>query len=162
MPHVTGIAGIILSSGLMACCLALAGCGGVRAVPVSGTVTVDGKPVEHVGVNFAPLETSGAARPGSSGVTDAEGRFTLQTVGKRRVGGAVPGKHRVTLFEGGAPGAYDPYADSTLTPEELEAKLRQIRFKLPPEARDGSLTFEVPPGGASEANFQFNSAATPK
>jgi hypothetical protein len=136
--------------------LALAGCGGgVNAVPVSGIVTVNGKPLENVAVNFAPLGTEGAVGPGSSGVTDAQGHFTLKTVDERRVRGAVAGKHRVTLFEGRGADAYDPYADPTLKPEELAAKLEQIRFQLPPRARDGSLVFEVPPAGTDEARFEF-------
>lgn len=143
--------------------LLLTGCGsGVKAVPVSGTVTVDGTPLENVGVNFAPIGETGAVGPGSSGVTDAQGRFALETVGDRRADGAVVGKHRVTLFESRGEGADDPYADPNLKPEEREAKLEQIRFKLPPQARDGSLTFEVPPAGTAEANFQFTTTASPK
>lgn len=142
---------------------AMAGCGGgVRTVPVEGTVTVDGAPVEKVAVSFTPIGGQGTAGPGSSGVTDAQGRFSLRTIGDRRVTGAVPGKHRVTLSERAWPEGYDPYADPSLTPEQLAAKLAQVRFKLPLEARNGSLTFEVPPGGTSEAHFKFSSAAAKK
>lgn len=135
------------------------GCGSsVRTVPVEGTVTLDGAPLPGVAVNFTPIGSVGAVGPGSSGVTDEKGRFSLTTVGDRRRRGAVIGKHRVTLLE--PHGDYDPYADPNLTPEQLKAKLEQIRFsfKLPPEARDGSLTFEVPPEGTRKADFAFQSS----
>ena len=137
--------------------LAAAGCGGVDAVPVSGTVTVGDVPLENVAVNFTPIASEGAEGPGSSAVTDAQGRFALRTIGDRRARGAVVGKHRVTLSERAMAGPdSDPY-DPTITPEEAEARLRKISagYKLPPSARDGSLTFEVPPGGTSEADFAW-------
>jgi len=151
----------LLAAGAVALgCLALAGCGGgVPTVPVEGTVTLDGAPMENVRVNFAPVGGQGTAGPGSSGLTDAEGRFFLTTVADRRARGAVVGKHRVTLSEPAWSDGYDPYADATLTPQQRAGKLAQVRFKLPPEARDGSLTFEVPPGGTTAADFQLTSAA---
>ena len=151
--------GVVVAAGVAWGCLLLmaAGCGGVGAVPVSGTVTVDGVPVENVAVNFTPIASEGAEGPGSSGVTDAQGRFSLRTIGDRRARGAVVGKHRVTLSERAMAGPdSDPY-DPTITPEESEARLRKISasYKLPPSVRDGSLTFEVPPGGTSEADFAW-------
>lgn len=147
-------ASLLVVAGCMA--ILLAGCGGVAAVPVSGMVTVNGLPLENVAVNFTPIAAEGAEGPGSSGVTDAEGRFSLKTIGERRANGAVVGKHRVTLSEGGIEGTnLDPYSDPTLSPQEVASRLAQFRFKLPPAARDGTLTFEVPPGGTSEANFSW-------
>lgn len=133
-----------------------AGCGGVAAVPVSGRVTVNGEPLENVAVNFAPIAAEGAEGPGSSGVTDAAGRFSLKTIGERRVSGAVAGKHLVTLSEGGIEGTnFDPYSDPTLSQQEVAARLARFRYKLPPAARDGTLRFEVPPDGTSEADFSW-------
>lgn len=52
----------------------LMGCGGdMKVAPVSGIVTLDGKPLDRASVVFKP-EAGG--RP-SFGVTDAEGRFSL-------------------------------------------------------------------------------------
>jgi hypothetical protein len=113
--------------------------------------------VENVALNFTPISAEGAEGPGSSGVTDAQGRYSLRTIGDRRARGAVVGKHRVILSESLslAPNS-DPY-DPKITPEEAEARLRKISssYKLPPSARDGSITFEVPPGGTSEADFAY-------
>lgn len=92
----------------------LFGCGGgadtPELVPVSGTVTVDGQPVEGVTVMFAPKASGRKA----TGVTNSEGRYELvYTAGNY---GATPGEYRVviddqrevgvdadgnTMFEGG-------------------------------------------------------------
>jgi hypothetical protein len=77
--------------------LAAVGCGGPRYVPVSGVVTLNGKPYPGAVVNFQPVATGGDAYPGrgSYGHTDSEGRFTL--VVDDKVKGAVVGKHRVRI-----------------------------------------------------------------
>jgi len=137
--------------------LLTSGCGGVEAVPVSGTVMVDGVPLEGVALNFTPIAAEGAEGPGSSGVTDAQGHFSLKTIGARRARGAVVGKHRVILSERVITGPdSDPY-EPGISPEEAEARLQKVslRYKLPPSARDGTLTFDVPPGGTSDANFAW-------
>lgn len=60
--------------GLMACCLSIMGCGGeMKVAPVSGTVTLDGAPLDGVSVVFEPQD---GGRP-SFGVTDQSGRYTL-------------------------------------------------------------------------------------
>ena len=52
----------------------LSGCGGdLKVAPVTGTVTLDGKPLERASVLFQPEK---GGRP-SFGVTDANGKFTL-------------------------------------------------------------------------------------
>ena len=78
--------------------LCAAGCGsGISTAKVSGKVTVAGAPMAGIQVSFVP--TSGR---GANGITDAEGKFTLNTVSKGD--GAVPGKHKVTF----AKSAFDP------------------------------------------------------
>jgi hypothetical protein len=73
--------------------LLLVGCGdSVPAMaPVSGVVTVDGQPVEGATVTFVP-EAGG--RP-AIGLTNAEGKFTLETL--KPGDGALVGKHKVTV-----------------------------------------------------------------
>jgi hypothetical protein len=80
-------------SGLLMIAL-VAGCGGPKrpqTVAVSGTVTLDGKPVEGATVGFIP---EGGGRP-ATGTTDASGAFTLTTF--EPGDGAVVGKHSVTV-----------------------------------------------------------------
>jgi predicted small lipoprotein YifL len=71
----------------------LAGCGtgGPEIVPVSGRVTLDGRPLENADVVFQPDE---ANRP-SSGRTDADGRYQLMY--KRGIEGARVGEHKVLI-----------------------------------------------------------------
>jgi hypothetical protein len=75
---------------------------------VSGTVTLDGQPLENALVTFTP---EGGGR-GASGVTDASGKYLLATAGQA---GAVPGTHRVTvttLNQGQATNMADVPSDS--------------------------------------------------
>src|SRR5262245_11390251 len=84
-----GVAGLAL--------LAVLGCSaGETPLPVSGVVTVDGKPQADVWVQLNP--TTGG-RP-ASGQTDAEGRCTLTT--SEAGDGAVRGAYRVTFAYAGA------------------------------------------------------------
>lgn len=71
----------------------LAGCGtgGPEIVPVSGRVTLDGRPLENADVVFQP---AGANRP-SSGRTDKDGLYQLMY--KRGIEGARVGEHTVFI-----------------------------------------------------------------
>lgn len=80
--------------------LALLGCGGGNRRPVSGTVTLDGQPLNGVIVEFAPEAAKGntAAISGSSAVT--EGRYELRTTAVTRSEsgqGIPPGWYKVTV-----------------------------------------------------------------
>ena len=73
--------------------LGLVGCGGgLGTVPVSGTVTVDGNPMEGVIIQFLPDDPSGMA---ASGTTDGSGAFKLTT--EINGDGALPGSYKVTV-----------------------------------------------------------------
>jgi hypothetical protein len=81
--------------GLLVTC-ALVGCGSdlPKTVPVTGTVTLDGKPLEGATVNLISDEGSLAA----GGVTDESGNFSLRTtVGDKMVDGAKVGTHKVAV-----------------------------------------------------------------
>ena len=78
----------------------LVGCGGRAAdAPVmgrvSGVVTLDGNPVAGATVEFAPDNERKTKGPKSSGVTDAQGKYTLSGPGGQT--GAVVGFHKVTV-----------------------------------------------------------------
>jgi hypothetical protein len=73
------------------------GCGGdgLGTVPVTGTVTLDGQPVEGATVTFTPAsETAGTDRS-AVGLTDASGKYSLNATGGGE--GAVPGTYSVTI-----------------------------------------------------------------
>jgi hypothetical protein len=137
--------------GIFVVCLMACGCGRVSdAVPVAGIVLVDGKPLENVAVSFTPISGQAIPGPSSSGITDDQGRFVLKTVGDQRTAGAVPGKHRVTL------NCRIPDLDKLPYAEGLE-RVSRANAILPSQARDGSLTFDIPPGGTTGADFKFTS-----
>ena len=79
-----------------------AGCSGKlpEAVPVSGTVLHEGKPLEGATVTFRN-QTEGEMVAGALalGTTDSEGKFTLQShLGATEVAdGVVPGNYRVAI-----------------------------------------------------------------
>lgn len=75
----------------------IAGCGqrGPAVHPVSGIVTVGGKPVQNVQVTFMPTDPS---RPVASGNVDADGRYVL-TSGATNSRGAVAGAYKVVLAQ---------------------------------------------------------------
>jgi hypothetical protein len=76
--------------------LTAAGCSrsGSDVTPVSGRVTVDGKPAAGAVVTFHPLTpTADAARPTAR--ADEDGRFRLTT--RAESDGAPPGEYRVTV-----------------------------------------------------------------
>lgn len=92
--------------GILFACVAAAmtGCSyDMGLTTVSGTVTLDGKPVPNATVTFVPQAASApqgtgaeqeAASP-SSGITDAEGYYTLMFSRDRE--GVLPGTHDVTV-----------------------------------------------------------------
>jgi hypothetical protein len=105
------IVGLAASVAILAC-----GCGKPSHFPdlgdVSGTVTLDGRPLDKVNVAFEP----GEGRP-SIGVTDAQGRYTLQFVGGYN--GAIVGRHTVRIGTEGyvlGPDGTDEFVAESLPP----------------------------------------------
>jgi hypothetical protein len=67
-------------------------------VDVEGVVTLDGKPLPEVEVQFLPDPDKGNAGPSSSAYTDAKGHFKLHCEQAKR-DGAVVGTHRVRVID---------------------------------------------------------------
>ena len=72
---------------------ALLGCSGDGMLPVEGTVTLDGKPLEGAAVSFVPAE---GGRP-CTGQTDDQGHFTLASYVAGD--GVPPGEYKVTVIK---------------------------------------------------------------
>ena len=103
---------------------ALVGCGGNPAgypdtAPVTGTVTLDGVPLEGASISFAP----GAGRS-SSAKTDAEGKYELYYTGA--IKGAMLGTHRVMISKRIPDPDYVPTAEERKWLEEGEFALPLI------------------------------------
>ena len=79
--------------------LTFVGCGGTdfSVAPVSGKVTNNGEPVDGIRVVFTPMPNEANTDPGpwSTGVTNAQGEYTLETRYKKT--GAAIGKHTVSF-----------------------------------------------------------------
>lgn len=95
----------------------LAGCGGAEhpLAQVKGTVTRDGKPMEHIMVHFLPNQ----GRP-SWGVTDAQGRYTMEYTDRK---GVEIAQHKVYV---------------TFSPQDIQVKmdLEFGKYKVPPEIKE--------------------------
>jgi hypothetical protein len=133
---------------LAALVLVALGCGKpYQLVPVSGKVTLDGKPLAGAWVHFAPVATERNSAPGptSHGQTDAEGRFSLRVSPEEA--GAVVGKNRVfitTLKEG--------------TADVPDAGVKVPRDRVPRKYnQETTLVYEVPAAGTDQANFDLTS-----
>jgi len=75
--------------------LAAAGCSSrYKPVPVSGEVTLNGKPVEGATVYFYAATDGPEGRP-AVGTTDKAGQFRLGTMGN--ADGALPGEYKVVV-----------------------------------------------------------------
>jgi hypothetical protein len=136
---------------LVAAGLTVSGCWGsgddAPREPVSGTVTLDGKPLATGAIRFSPSGVSPSGFVVAGGDTIKNGRFSIS-----REMGLVPGTYRVTINApfapaersraGNAPGRYAQVA------KEI------IPFKYNAQS---TLTTDVPKGGLSDLKFDLKS-----
>ena len=129
------------------------GCGGSgpKYAPVSGVLTLDGKPYNDGVVVFLPKATSDNPNPGrsSAGETNDKGQFVLKTDELKN--GAVVGKHLVKISTRGPVMQFDP---ATGSPDNAPANVK--RDLIPAEWNTLSdKEFVVPPTGTDQANFDI-------
>ena len=111
----------------------IVGCsgGGQPLAEVTGTVTLDGKPVENISVVFQPEAPDQAT---SRGTSNAEGKFSLMY--NRDAAGAVPGKHKVRFAvmdadaTGLLPEKYTNTAKSGMTADVKQEGPNEFQFDL--------------------------------
>src|SRR3954465_5970917 len=123
--------------------LLVAGCNQSDTVPVTGTLTLNGRPVENGEVMFNPAPD----KPGRmiSAHTDSNGHFTLETA--RPGDGAAPGEYVVTL------GEYYPPGKAPAMPKG--GGLLPSRF--PPKYGDPAQTpLKATVEGGKKNDFQFD------
>ena len=115
--------------------LTLAGCGGLKLVPVSGKVTLGRQPLRGGAVCFVPDASRGnAARVSCVGRLNGEGRYELSTTavkGSDSGKGAPVGWYKVTLITT-LPGAAEIHVDGKyLDPERTPVSVEVVADPSP-------------------------------
>ncbi len=145
---------------------ALSGCGGgggadagPKTAPISGTVTLQGKPLEGATVYFQSDKFTGF------GKTNAEGKYQL-------VQGAVPGSNKVYLSKLELPAGVKLDTEAGMDLGQLQAaaesaandrsgkgpKVQGPKELIPEEFSNptrSKLTFPVPESGSTSADFRL-------
>ena len=114
----------------------LPGCGGggpdrPTMAPVSGTVTLDGKPLAGANIRFFSEDQSAET---ATGVTDGEGKFQLTTYNTND--GAVPGAYKVavSMIQSGQAGNVPETEPDALNPPPAEmAEPDSGESSIPPQ-----------------------------
>jgi hypothetical protein len=153
-----------------ACVLPFSGCNSndYTLAPVTGTATYNGKPIPKLSVVFSPqpIGENHAVGPFSTGVTDAEGKFTLKT--RHGKDGALVGKHTVAfeytdIGETAMGDLRDELADakdeqSKEDFEEVKKKIANMKAKLkgrPVLDRLYKGTIDIPAGGSENLKLEL-------
>ena len=152
---------------VMAVALLCAGCGSNSEYPsVSGKVTYDGEPLAKIRVVFNPIPVGGSAVPGpySTGVTDEEGNFSLET--RDGQSGAAIGSHKVGFYWSDIsvrtlPTLKQSLQESKKSSEDaakIKSMIAEVEQKLESRPKlEGNLQvkFSVPQEGTDQAVFDL-------
>jgi len=111
-------------AGLLVVLAAVAGCGKGETVPLQGTVTLDGRPLQGATVHFIAQDPEGRDAIGS---TDAEGVFRLSTF--ERDDGALRGRYKVIVRPATQ---VDPELSRMTPAEAMEAASAGRKLNRPP------------------------------
>lgn len=96
-------------------------------VPVTGVVTMDGKPLDYCKVTLVPMGGTTSQGYGASGSTDSAGKYEMKSlVGNEGVIGAPPGSYKVTFIRMEKPDG------TVVSPESQEPPMMSgARMSLP-------------------------------
>ena len=146
-----------------ACCLLsllLTGCGsGDGPVPVTGKVTLDGKPVSDASVTFTPASQEGRV---AVGATDDSGMYSLNLLTGEVKDGAMPGAYKVSISKGelvGGKPVDDSRGDSFSSLGMSSGSSPRAKLLIPvrySSVRTSGLSFEVKRGVENTADFELS------
>lgn len=143
--------------------LALGGCGKktkepvLDLVPMSGTVTLDGNPVADANVLLVYEGSPPVGFAGSGAITDAQGRYEAQTMGKK---GTVAGTYQVTVSKLVSPNGETSKPTEGMDLEQLRAS-GAVKESIPPKYTTPATTdlkVTVEKGKAEGYNFELKSS----
>lgn len=135
--------GMLVLAVLLASCV---GCGGAAGrVSVSGTVKLDGKPLERGMISFIPL----GGGPSAGGTID-RGSFVIS--GDR---GPFPGRYRIEIM------AFET-TGSTMEDEDRAGETQEVLRQVIPSRYnvDSTLEAELAPAGPNQLSFALTSSPT--
>lgn len=127
--------------------LFLVGCGpDYKIVPVSGRITLDGKPLANATILTQPIGTKENTTPGPGSIseTDDDGNYELEFQHEVRVG-AVPGPVRVKIVEN---------AEKKVSSDDTVAR---VRSKVPLDYQEGKAEHTIPEDGSDQMDFELES-----
>ncbi len=131
----------------------LAGCGdGPSLVPVAGSVTLDGKPVEGATLSFVPTSGNVISTPGSD-VTGPTGNFTMTYNGRS---GLAPGRYKVLISKSEEVLPKGKEISDVFAKASFEKKLMGLTKEVIP-AQKMEKEIEVPEAGARDFALDFKS-----
>lgn len=144
---------------LLGAMIFLSGCsGGLRTEQITGTVTLDGQPLENASVAFSPkVEGEGVA---GYGMTDKNGQYTIQTHQGKPNGGTTKGEYFVTITKTETVGTGKFYP---ALPGQSASEIMKVNHLTPQVYANTSTTpFNATiKRGKNELNFELSSSAQP-
>lgn len=140
--------------------LLLTGCGGEAPVPVTGKVTLDGKPVAGASITFTPVDRKEGEV--AVGGTDESGMYSLNLLKGEVKDGAWPGAYKVSISKeelvGGKTGDsnLEESFSSLGMPSGRPARAKSLIPAKYGRAMTSGLSFEVKRGEENTANFELS------
>jgi hypothetical protein len=141
---------------LFALGLAAPGCTGkvdeLARESISGTVKVDGKPLQSGSIVLSPFEEQRTSNTVSSSGPINSGRFSIP-----RGKGLVPAKYRIAIYGGSAPTPHEELTYSEMDDDDEESAT-SIKDVIPEKYNANTeLSVEIKPGGIKELRIELTS-----
>lgn len=129
-----------------------------KLVPITGTLTLDGKPLAEAKVNFSMPDKPPDGFAGATGITDSNGKYMLRT---GAAAGVPPGRYRVTLERwatpDGSPFKEDPENGIDTLQAQMSGRLKQLIPEKYNDPSQAQFTVTVAEDHKEPVNFDLKS-----